>query len=49
MQSPREPAKKKPYRRPVLTPYGTVRDLTRATPAGARKDSSNVLGRNMSG
>jgi hypothetical protein len=48
MQSPREPAKKKPYRRPVLTAYGTVRDLTRATPTGRKNDGSGVIGRNRS-
>jgi hypothetical protein len=49
MQSPREPAKKKPYRRPVITTYGTVRDLTRSTPTGRVRDGSSVSGRNRSG
>jgi hypothetical protein len=29
---------KKPYVRPALTVHGTVRDLTRATGKGGRKD-----------
>jgi hypothetical protein len=49
MHLPDRQQKKKSYRRPQLTVYGTVRDLTRGHPTGTKRDGGFVIGRNRSG
>jgi hypothetical protein len=48
MHSPDRQQVKKSYRRPQLTVYGTVRDLTRGGPTGAHRDGGTIIGRNRS-
>ena len=49
MHSPDRQQVKKSYRRPQLTVYGTVRDLTRGGPTGIKRDGGVIIGRNRSG
>jgi hypothetical protein len=49
MPSPDRPqTTKKTYRRPQLTVYGTVRELTRGGPIGPVRDGGTIINRNRS-
>ena len=47
MQQPdRQQPTKKTYRRPQLTVYGTVRELTQTSTLGTRRDGGIIINRN---
>jgi hypothetical protein len=50
MHSPdRQQPTKKSYRRPQLTVYGSVRELTQTKAVGARRDGGTIINRNRTG
>jgi hypothetical protein len=44
MDKPAKPEPKKPYSKPTLTVYGTVRELTRSTGSSGTPDGGRVAG-----
>ena len=43
MGKPEKPEPKKPYSKPTLTVYGTVRELTQATGKSGQLDGGSIL------